>query len=95
MDTDQRPTVITCARCGAEYEQGREALDKLLRTTTTPPQYVCVNRRACNATIEQAATDVALGAYDDHMRDVPRFDEGDCGGVFDGFQVTSDADPGL
>lgn len=26
---------------------------------------------------------------------VPRFDEADCGGSFDGFHVTSDADPGL
>jgi hypothetical protein len=25
----------------------------------------------------------------------PTFDEADCGGVFDGFTVTSDADPGL
>lgn len=25
----------------------------------------------------------------------PEFNEADCGGVFDGFQVTSDADPGL
>ena len=25
----------------------------------------------------------------------PLFDEADCGGVFDGFTVTSDADPGL
>jgi hypothetical protein len=25
----------------------------------------------------------------------PTFDEADCGGAFDGFTVTSDADPGL
>lgn len=25
----------------------------------------------------------------------PEFNEADCGGAFDGFQVTSDADPGL
>jgi hypothetical protein len=25
----------------------------------------------------------------------PYFNEADCGGVFDGFTVTSDADPGL
>jgi hypothetical protein len=25
----------------------------------------------------------------------PRFDEAECGGAFDGFAVTSDADPGL
>ena len=28
-------------------------------------------------------------------RRFPAFNEADCGGVFDGFQVTSDADPGL
>jgi len=28
-------------------------------------------------------------------RQRPLFDEADCGGVFDGFTVTSDADPGL
>lgn len=28
-------------------------------------------------------------------RPAPDFNEADCGGVFDGFRVTSDADPGL
>jgi len=36
------------------------------------------------------------GEYEDEFdRWIPDFNEADCGGVFDGYGVISDADPGL
>lgn len=36
-----------------------------------------------------------LGVVPDKRKHIPPFNEADCGGVFDGFTVSSDADPGL
>jgi len=45
---------------------------------------------------EQADQAARAQARRDAVRSHPQlFNEADCGGVFDGFTVTSDADPGL
>ena len=45
----------------------------------------------------RAAMAVEENGFMKIVRDVPRceFNEADCGGVFDGFCVVSDADPGM
>ncbi len=55
---------------------------------TAPDSDRLARDQADQATREQARRDTA--------RSHPRlFNESDCGGAFDGFTVTSDADPGL
>ena len=44
---------------------------------------------------ELAAAEDARRATERQQRPLFEFDEADCGGVFDGFSVTSDADSGL
>lgn len=44
---------------------------------------------------ELAAAEAARRAAARRQRPLFDFDPADCGGVFDGFTVTSDADPGL
>lgn len=64
-----------------------------------PEQFRSEHPIVPHTTPEQRASIVALAKENDAKRaqrwPMPSFDENDCGGVFDGNQVTSDADPGL
>ena len=73
-----------CDRCGAEHPTD----DTLFRPLDDDSLVVCLSRIMCDRTIEQAREDAGMDRR-------YRFNERDVGGAFDGFQVTSDADPGL
>lgn len=72
-------------RDGYEYEQTIPATDR------EEAELVAGGRARCWRLVVDQVDDV------DELPPIPAagWDELDCGGVYDGFQVTSDADPGL
>ncbi len=97
-----QPLLVRCGGC--RFTAAAQDLDALINAVSKAGDYV---RDVSFPAVEMDKARAAREAYRPKLVEIERrhqtrqteyrqdFDESQCGGVFDGNQVTSDADPGL